>query len=97
MGDGAAAWNALKESFDGNTKEARRAWRDKLFSKSVKPGGDPVDFIATMDDLRLRLEDMGERIFDDTYTDVLLNSFPKLFEFIKQMQHRDRSFNLEQI
>ena len=65
--------------------------------KRQKPGGDPDDFIATMDDLRLRLEDMGERIFDDTYTDVLLNSFPKLFEFIKQMQHRDRSFNLEQI
>ena len=82
MGDGAAAWNALKESFDGNTKEARRAWRDKLFSKSVKPGGDPVDFIATMDDLRLRLEVMG-KILDNTYADVLLNSFPKVFKFIK--------------
>ena len=63
----------------------------------MKPGGDPVDFIASMDDLRLRLEDMGEKILDDTYADVLLNSFPKEFEFIKQMHHRDRSFNLEQI
>ena len=36
-------------------------------------------------------------IFDNTYADVLLNSFPKEFEFIKQMHHRDRSFNLEQI
>ena len=63
----------------------------------MKPGGDPVDFIATMDDLRLRLEGMGAKILDDTYADVLLNPSPKEFEFINQMHHRDRSFNLEQI
>ena len=28
---------------------------------------------------------------------MLLNSFPKEFEFIKQMHHRDRSFNLDQM
>ena len=83
VGDGAAAWNALKERFDRNTNKARRACRKKLFCESMKPGGDPVDFIATMDDLRLRLEDTGEKILDDTYADVLLNSFPKEFEFKK--------------
>ena len=97
VGDGAAAWNALEERFDGNTKEAHRACRGKLSSKSMKPGGDPVDHIATMDDLRLRLEDMGEKILDDTYAVRVLNSLPKEFEFIEQMHHRDRSFNLEQI
>ena len=78
-------------------KEARPACREKLFSKPMKPGGDPVDFIGTMDDLRRRLEDMQEKILDNTYADVLLNSFPTKFEFIKHMHHRDRSFNLEQI
>ena len=61
VSDGAAAWNALKERFDGNTKHVRRACREKRFSKSMKPGGDPVDFIPTMDALRLRSEDMGRR------------------------------------
>ena len=28
---------------------------------------------------------------------MLLNSFPKEFEFIKQMHHRDRSFNFDQM
>ena len=85
VGDGrrGAAWNALKERFDGNTKDARRACRVKTFSKSIKPGGDPVDFIAAMDDLRLRLEDMEEEILDNTYADMLLN--------------RDRSVNTEEI
>ena len=55
LGDGAAGWNALKEGFDGNTKEARRACREERFSKSMKPGGDPVDFMATMGHFRLRL------------------------------------------
>ena len=80
VGNGAAAWNALKERFDGSTKESRRAGREKLFSRSMKPGGDPVDFIASMDDLRLRLEDMGEKILDDRYADVRLNSFSTEFE-----------------
>ena len=87
----------MKERFDGNTKEARRACREKLFSSVMRAGSDPTDFIAKMDGLRLRLADMGEEILDDTYVDLLLNSFPKEFEFIKQMHHRDRSFTLDQI
>ena len=96
LGDGVAAWKALKERFDGNTKETRRACREKL-STTMPSGGDPTDFISTMDDLRLRLVDMGEQILDDTYADMMLNSFPKEFAFIRQMHHRDRSFKLEQI
>ena len=96
MGDDVAACKALKERFDGNTKEARCACREKVFT-TMPSGGDPNDFISTMDDLRLRLADMGEQILDDTYADPLLNSFPKEFAFIRQMHHRDRSFTLEQI
>ena len=40
---------------------------------------------------------MGDQILDDTYADLLLNSFPKEFAFIRQTHHRDRSFMLEQI
>ena len=67
----------MKERLDGNTMEARRACRENLFSSAIRAGIDPTDFIAKMDVLRLRLADMGEEIFDDTYTDLLLNSFPK--------------------
>ena len=66
LGEGVAAWKALKERFDGNTKEARRACREKLFTTTMPSGGDPTDFISTMNDLRLRLADMGEQIVDET-------------------------------
>ena len=82
MGDGVAAWKTLKERVDGNTKEARRACREKLFT-TIPSGGDPTDFIYTMDDLRLRLTDIGEQILDDTYADLLLNTFPKEFAFVR--------------
>ena len=61
LGDGVAAWNALKERFDGNTKEARRACREKLFTTTMPSGSDPTDFISTMGDLRLRLADMRSK------------------------------------
>ena len=70
-----------------------RARREKLFSIAIRAGSDPTDFIAKIDDLRLRLADMGEEILDDTYADLLLNPFPKEFELMKQMHHRDRSFH----
>ena len=69
----------------------------RLFSSAMRGGSDPTEFIAKMNDLRPRLADMGEEILDGTYADLLLNSFPKEFEFIKQMHHRDRSFTLDQI
>ena len=31
LGNGVAAWKSLKERFDGNTKETRRACREKPF------------------------------------------------------------------
>ena len=96
-GDGAAAWNALKGRFDANTKEARRACRDKLFNNPMKPGSDPVDYFATTDELRLRLKDFGEELIDDSYADVLLRYLPKEYNFITQINHRDRSFSLEDI
>ena len=66
LGDVVALWKALKERFDGNTKEARCACRVKLFTITMPSGGDPTDFISTMDDVRLHLADTGEEFLDDT-------------------------------
>ena len=55
-------------------------------------GGDPTDFISTIDDMRPRLADIRERILDDTYANP-----PKQFAFTRQIHHRNRSFTLEQI
>ena len=87
-GDGAAAWKALQDRFDGNTKEARRALREQLHKKKMKIGYDPTDFIATMDDLRFSLKDMRE-ISDGCYTYLLLDALTPEFQFVE-----DRSYEL---
>ena len=47
VGDGAAVWKALNDRFAGNTKEARRALREKLHSQKIEIGADPTDFISS--------------------------------------------------
>ncbi|CAN0377670.1 unnamed protein product, partial [Scytosiphon promiscuus] len=95
--DGVAAWAALVSRYDGNTKEARRACREKLLHASLKSGRDPTDFIAEVDDLRLRLLDMGETVSDDLVEDVILRGLPKEYDLLRQQSHSDRNFGLDKI
>ena len=87
--DGAAAWNALQDRFDGNTKEARRALREQLHKKKMKIGDDPTDFIATMEDLWFCLKGVGEEISDEFYTCLHLDALTPEFQFVK-----DKSYEL---
>ena len=63
----------------------------------MESGEDPEDFLSKMDDLRLRLRDMGEEITDESYEDVILQALPKKYDFVRQTSHRDRSFGLQGI
>ena len=95
--DGVAAWAALSARYDGNTKEARRSCRENLLHASMKSGRDPTDFIAEVDDLRVRLEDLGEQVSDDLIEDVILRSLPKEHDLLRQQSHSDRAFDLQKI
>ena len=79
MGDGVAAWNALKNRFDGNTKQARRAAREQLFKSKMGDTDEPEDFFAETDRLRDRLKEMGETISDEVYESLLLDALPQKF------------------
>ena len=60
-------------------------------------GRDPTDFIAEVDDLRVRLEDMGEQVSDDLIEDIILRDLPKEYHRIRQQSHSDRAFDLQKI
>ena len=72
VGNGQAAWNALEEKYNSHTKEARRAYHEKLHSTKMKSGDDPDDFLYTMDGFRERLEGMGQPVPDERYEDIIL-------------------------
>ena len=46
IGDEAAEWKALNESFDAQNQEARRACHNELFNLRHRAGGDPIDFFT---------------------------------------------------
>ena len=92
--DGVGAWEALSVRFDGNTKDTRRACREKLTHASMKYGEDPIDFFAKLDEQRLRLADMGETLTDESYEDKILRALPKEYDFIWQQSYMNRNFGL---
>ena len=92
--DGVGVWEALSVRFDGNTKEARRACREKLTHASMKSGEDPTDFFAKLDEQRLRLVDMGETLTDESYEDIILRALPKGYDYVRQQPHMNRNFGL---
>ena len=94
LGDGVAAWKALKDRFDGNNKEARRAARVELFSSKMEEASDPQDFFSNTDDLRDRLKDMGETISDEVYEALLLDALPGRYEFIRQRHYENTSLGI---
>ena len=63
----------------------------------MKSGWDPTDFIAAVDDLRVRLEHMGEQVSDDLIEDVIIRGLPKEYHLLRQQKHSDRAFDIEKI
>ena len=80
VGNGQAAWSALKEKYISHTKEAKRAYQEKLCSTKMKSGDDPDLFVYTMDGFRERLQDMGQPMPDELYEDIILQALPGDYE-----------------
>ena len=97
IGNGQAAWSALEEKYNSHTKEARRAYHQKLHSTKIKSGNDPDDFLYTMDGFRERLEDMDQPIPDERYEDIILQALPTQYERICTASYERRDFYLADI
>ena len=92
VGNGQAAWSALEEKYNSHTKEARKAYHEKLHSTKMKPGDDPNDFLYIMDGFRERLEDMGQSVPDERHEDIILQALPAEYEGSAQLATRGGVF-----
>ena len=95
--NGQAAWNALEEEYNSHTKEARRAYHEKLHSTKMKSGDDPDDFLYTVDGFRERLEDMGQPVPDERYEDIILQAIPAEYERARTASYERRDSHLAYI
>ena len=97
LGDGISAWLALAEKYDSYTKETRRACYEDLTTHKMKHGEDPEDFFFRMEDLRVRLKDMGEVIPDERFDDIILHAITTDYDYVRQTRFGERDFGLKEI
>ena len=83
VGNGQAAWAALREKYDGNTKEARREFHDKLHNTTMQSGDNPEDFLFVMDGYRDRLETMGQPVLDERYEGIILRALSAEYDRVR--------------
>ena len=97
VGNGQAAWSALKEKYNSYTKEARRAYHEKLHSTKMKSGDDPDDFLYTMDGFRERLEDMSQPVPEERYENIIIEALPAEYKRVRTASYEKRDFHLADI
>ena len=97
LGDGISARLALAKKYDSYTKETRRACYEDLLIHKIRHGEDPEDFFFKMEDLRVRLKDMGEVISHERFEGINLHAIARDYDYVRQTSFRERDFGLKEI
>ena len=97
LGDGISAWLALAEKYDSYIKDTRRACYEDLTTHKMRHGEDPEDFFFKMEDLRVRLKEMGEVISDERFEDIILHAITTDSDYVRPTGFRERDFRLKEI
>ena len=97
LGDGISAWLALAETYDSSIKETRRACYEDLTTDKMRHGEDLEDFFFKMEDLRVRLKEMGEVISGERFEDIILHAITTDYDYVRPTSFRERDFGLKEI
>lgn len=83
--DGLAAWEALRAKYDLHDVNAKVQLKVKLMSRSLGEDEDPDMFAADLEDMRKRLQDMGEEESDDSLLAVAIKTLPTKYDNVAVM------------
>ena len=83
--------------YNSNSKEARRACYEKLVTFRMEEGQDPVDYIIKLKEIQGRLHEMGEKISDERFEDILLQGLTDDYEFVKMTSFHSPNFGINEI
>ena len=99
VGHGQDAWGALREKFDGCSREALRAAHRELKTVKTRSDEDPDDFLYEKDRCRDRLNFVTpqEGLSDRRYEDIILQCLPPEYDRIRQTHFEREDCNLEDI
>ena len=72
------AWAALERRYRSKTAPTRCKLHEQLFSRRLKKGEDPALFMTELEEVRMRLAEMGSVIDDDIFvTNILCRLTPE--------------------
>ena len=81
-------WLALDERYNAAIRELRRSLNEKLTTRTLKREEDPRDFFYDVNRWRTRLRQMGEIVLDYGYENVIVQSLPAEYAYVKNKRHR---------
>ena len=98
-GHGQRAWAALREKFDGCSREGLRAEHAKMNSARMSPGQDPDEFLCELDTRRKRFNayDAPEAPTDRQFEDIILQALPPEYERIRTSHLEKPDFGIADI
>ena len=99
VGHGQDAWGALREKFDGCSREALQAAYRELETVKMRSDEDPDDFLYKKDRCRDRLNSVTpkEGPLDRRYKDIILQCLPPEYDRIRQTHFEREDCNLADI
>ena len=99
VGHGQDAWTALREKFDGCSREALRAAHRELETVKMRSDEDPDDFLYKKGRSRDRLNSVTpkEGPSDRRYEDIILQCLPPKYDRIRQTHFERENCNLADI
>ena len=99
VGHGQDAWGALREKFDGCSREALRAAHRELETVKLRSDEDPDYFLYKKDRCRDRLNSVTPKEGPSyrRYEDIILQCLPPEYDRIRQTHFEREDCNLEDI
>ena len=99
VGHGQDSWGALREKFDGCSREALRAAHRELETVKIPSDQDPDNFLYKKDRCHDRLDSVTpkEDPSDRRYEDIFLQCLPPEYDRIRQTHFEREDCNLEDI
>ena len=96
-GDGQATFKELCGNHDKVPDEVIRATMEELVNTPMKPGQNPDNYFNTKRLLRIRIEEMGEKVSDRWFMNICVPGFTDEYKDVEMMMYRDSSFDIDQM
>ena len=96
-GDGQPAFKELCANYDKVADEVIHATMEDLMNTPMEPGQNPDDYFNKKRLLRIRIEEMREKVSDRWFKDMCITGFSDDYKDVKVMMYRDSSFDIDQM